>query len=176
MYINFKILTKNNISARQLLCLLAVKQKDFYLFEKNVKPLRELLELGYLVTVKSFKEEYSAYRLSEKGKKFLSLISIAEITKDSEDLAEALIGIYDRNQISLGGSKQKVHQMVAWFKAETSFENEEIIQAVDSYIAEIDDKKFIPLLCNFIWKGANHYSSKWSLSESRLYSLLEKPC
>lgn len=176
MYINFEILSKNNFSwaENELLVLQIIKQKQYDLLESCSKDLlNNLYKNGYIQLIKGNKNvpKYMLVRLSEKAKKFLKDISVAEITSESKELAAKLISLYQNNNLTIN-NKKKVVEMVSWFLSEVpDFTADKIYETVENYI-NTENRQFVRSLNNLIWKGESVFATKWQLSQSKLYGLL----
>lgn len=172
MYINFKVLTSHKITAQELLILQAVKQSEFEMLSKAEAKLLDLQNRDLLTTIKGKSSEplYLKFRLSKKGKTFLRDLEVAEITESSLSLSGNLIALYENEGLEIANKKEVV-ELVSWFLSETNFDPEAVYQSVSDYLNSTE-KKFISNLNNLIWKSKNVYSTKWSLTQSKLYGLM----
>lgn len=172
MYINFKILVKSGVNAQQLLILQGIKQKEYDMFEKALPHLEKLKENGFLTTIKGEKTQalYTKFRLSKKGKNFLRDLEIAEITEESLKLSAELISLYEDEGLDIK-NKKKIVELTSWFLSETGFNGDDVYQTVSDYINSTE-KTYVSNLNNLIWKGESAFSTKWNLSQSKLYGMM----
>ena len=176
MFINFNILEKNNFDWKdnKLLVLLTIRQKEYNRLVDCREKLIELFKDGYITKVKGNKKdpEFLKARLSKKGKKLLELLEIPEVTKESENLSIRLIELYKSNGLEKKiGNKNKITKLISWFLGETQFESDDVYNTVETYINSVENK-FIRGIEHLVWKGESVFSTKWSLSNSKLYNLM----
>lgn len=175
MYVNFNVLDSKNISWEELMILQIIYQKDYSRLEKYRDGLNSLWKKEMLTLIKEVKKDTPKYmlaRLSDKGKRFLKDLSVAEITDESRNLAAKLISLYDNNNLTIA-NKKKIVELVSWFLAETGFEPNKVYAVVQTYISETP-KEFTSNLNNLIWRGESVFATKWQLSQSKLYGLMTK--
>tara|TARA_S200002703_G_scaffold118613_1_gene104278 strand:+ start:812 stop:1354 length:543 start_codon:yes stop_codon:yes gene_type:complete len=174
MYINFEYLNKQEFDYTDFLILIAINQKDLSSFVHNCdesidETLEHLGEKGYIERFKS-KE---GYKLTQKGRKILREVEIADI---SEDVNELFVRLKDRyianNRENKLGSQKKALKYLANFVAETNFSYDNIVDAVEEYLVDTPDK-FTSKLENLIFKPANIYSTKFKLEECKLHTLVK---
>lgn len=178
MYLNFEILEKKGFSWKEneLLVLLCIRQKEYERLEPCRDVLLSLHSKGYVVKLASHpknKPSYLGARLTMKSKALIRELQIAEITPESTSLAASLVSLYEQYNLNIG-NKKKIVELVAWFMAETQdYTPEQVYEAVENYVSTTE-KTYISALNNLLWKGESTFSTTWSLSQSKLYTLLTK--
>jgi hypothetical protein len=93
-----------------------------------------------------------------------------------EKLFEYLSSIYEGLDKPIGNSA-KVKQLLAWFRAETTYSRRMIFKATTAYVNDMVDReksKYIPSLENLLWKANNVFSTKWGLADSKLYQFIQE--
>lgn len=175
MIFNTEEFIKSGLTSAQLVVLLSVKMKTMHeSFFKGDIP--EFLEGSLFVKVKGNKEpQYKKYRLSEKGKRAVEILTSPSEDKRALSLMNVILNIYKINglQDRIGTSKPEIIRLLTWFLAETGCEESEVLQAVNNYVLTTE-KEFVSKISNLIWKRASLYDTKPKLEQSKLYTLIKK--
>lgn len=178
MFVNFDILEQKGFKWRdnQFMILLAIKNKQYARLEGLNGTLNDLFKQDYVTAIKGTptQPKHEKVRLSKKGKAFLRDVQVAGIDDDAKLLTAALIQLYEKAGLKDRiKSKAKVLKLVSWFLGEVEFSAAQVVVVVDDYL-NTEDRKYISQLPNLICKPASVFSTKWTLDESKLYSLLTK--
>jgi hypothetical protein len=99
---------------------------------------------------------------------------IPSYSEEDEQLLEYLVNQYKRLEKQIG-NREKIKELLAWFRVETGFSRKQLYKAVVVYLkVEQEDQggKFIPSLENLIWKGGTVFQKQPKLAESRLYQFI----
>lgn len=175
MIFNTEEFIKSGLTSAQFVVLLSVKMKTMHesLFKGDI-PI--FLEGSLFTKIKGGKEpQYNKYRLSEKGKRAVEILTSPSEDKRAVVLADRITDIYRLNglQERIGTSNPEIIRLLTWFLAETGCGSNDILQAVNYYILTTE-KEFISKISNLIWKRASLYDTKPKLEQSKLYTLLNK--
>jgi DNA-binding MarR family transcriptional regulator len=175
MYINFEYLNKQELDYTDFIILVAVNQKDLSSFihhcdESFDEGLKCLGEKGYIERLKS-KE---GYKLTKQGRKILREVEVANISDEVNSLLVRLQDAYiASNRKGKLGNQKNALKFLANFVAETDFDSDLIVAAVEQYLDDTPEM-YTSMLEKLIFKPANHYSSKFKLSESKLYTIVKE--
>lgn len=162
MYLNFDVISKNEFIWQDnlFLCLVALKNKV-----EIGDDMAELLILkGFAI------RRGNKVTPTKDAIKLLKDCQIAGISDESKGLAQDLIEMYENNGKKVM-NKKKVLELLSWFLSETNFSHKTIISVVENYLLTTQPK-YISELHNLIWKPENVFSTKWTLSNSKLYGLI----
>ena len=125
MYLNFTTLNSNLSLDHPLFILIALKQNDFSKFTFSESVIQQTADLEL---IKRISEKYK-WKLSDKGKKLLRDLQIANITDESVSLAKDVSELYyDHGLENMIGSNKELLKRVSWFLAESGFNPLEIRQ------------------------------------------------
>lgn len=168
MYINFKLMSKHKITAYEVVILIAIKQnEEEYVKQADSTTLEDLKLGGWIEPLKRTPKKY---KLTKKSKNFLRDLGVAEVTEDSINLAAELINLYEDHNLNIT-NKKKIVEMVSWFLSETGFAPDTVLATVYDYINSTE-KMYVSSLNNLICKLPNVFSTKWTVSNSKLYGLM----
>jgi hypothetical protein len=120
--------------------------------------------------------EYTRLRLSKKGKETFRNAQIVDYTKADEALFERLSGLYAKLDKPVGNDV-KTKGLIAWFRVENQYSRRMLYFAVKYFLLKHEEEgktKYIPTLENLFWKSDNVFSTKWTLSNSRLYQFIQE--
>lgn len=176
MYINFQILNKHGLSPNDLLTLIAIKQKESEELICSLNPSSDdegqltLVANGLIAPTKKI-----GFKITKEGTAFLRDLGVAEVTEDGKELYADLIRLYHSYEFgSKVGSKTKGLKYFSQFLAQTNFTDDQIKNAVDLYLGNVSDLKYVRPLDKLVFKPDNVYSTKFKLEESKLAELLKK--
>jgi len=179
MIFNFDIYNKSQLSPKEFICLLMVKNKFYDEIPKYEygDVLETLLRKNYLKFVKKTSKNMPVHqmvRLSDSAKILLRDLEIPNITEDIKQCAANLKELY----VSIGqeektGNSRKVVEHLAWFLSETNADIGDVEDTVRNYIYSVNDYTYLSRLDNLIWKAENLFQTKKSLGQSKLHILMK---
>lgn len=161
MAINTEVLNKNNIKwlNNEFIVLQAIQQKQKDDFEEKV--------LESLLAKELINEKH---KITPKGTKLLREVGVLGLTEESKYLTKKLINLYESHGLLIK-NKKRVGGLVAWFIGETGYEPRHIYEKVQEYILSVSEKMYVSELGNLFWKAPNVYATKYTLDDSKLYSI-----
>ena len=158
--------------------LVAIKQKEvenyFVLYPEQDKEIivGKLLTHGYATALKDGK----GYKVSTSGTSLLKSLEIKGLEDHHKEQYAKLVELYLSRGLSkskLGNTKRGLEHYVA-FVTETGFSAEVIYDTVEEYLdANSREPEFVRQLSLLIHKSPNAYSTRFNLSDSKLYSLIK---
>lgn len=181
-YINYEILAHKNLSLHELSVLQLIKQNRIEpLSEKikfevsNTQIIEKFSNLGYIEWIKgSVKDdEFTKIRATKKGTDILEDIGTPEVNTDDLKLYEWLEKVYR----SLGkevGNKRKCKNFIAQFRANSGICRNELAFLCHTFINDEKEIEFSQKLEFLFFKGANLFSVRFDIYQSRLYQYYEK--
>lgn len=143
------------------------------------KCLKRLMALELLTTIKAKRKsdhDFRRLRLSKKGRTLLLDARKMGYTVEDNNLLEHLQALYDKVEKPIG-NPEKVKELLAWFREETGYSRKQIFIAIRYFLrvrGEDEGGKYIPSLENLLWKPASVFSTKWKLSDSKLYQFINE--
>lgn len=180
MYINFHLLKELELPLNSVLILFAANQNktsdQSEVLESFGDNLRHLFDLGLLEMVKAKNKQsnmYTTIRISTKGKKILEDVTTAEITEDDIQLFDWLEGIY-KSMNKEAGNKRKCKNFIAQFRANSGICKNHLAFLCQTFINDDKEMEFSLKLEFLFFKGANLFSTKFDIYQSRLFQYYEK--
>lgn len=180
MYINFHLLKELELPLNSVLILFAANQNktsdQSKVLESFGDNLRHLFDLGLLEMVKAKNKQsnmYTTIRISTKGKKILEDVTTAEITEDDIQLFDWLEGIY-KSMNKEAGNKRKCKNFIAQFRANSGICKNHLAFLCQTFINDDKEMEFSLKLEFLFFKGANLFSTKFDIYQSRLFQYYEK--
>lgn len=185
MAVNIKYLMEKGLSFHDFTNMILLAQNteqgihEELILNMTEDDLTRLHALGLVSLVKKKRKsdhDFTTMRLSKKGKEVYRNAQITDYTEADEKLMEALGGLYNKIDKSIGNDV-KVKQLLAWFRTETQYSRKMIYLAIKFFILKHEDKekvKYVPTLENLIWRGDNIFAAKWNLSSSKLYQFIQE--
>ena len=181
--INANYLENKGLEPYDFLLLQLIAQNKFedmsewlqlYLDEKH---LQRLLAFNLISTVKKKRKsdhDFTTLRLSKEGRKVWRNAMVPEYTVEDEKLLDYLVEQYKKYDKPVG-NREKVKELLSWFRVETGYSRKQIYKAVCIYLRkEMDyqEGKFIRSLEHLLFKGQNVYQVTLKLSDSKLYQFI----
>ena len=191
MYINLKLFKKSNLSAEQLIQLIAIKQKEQnYIKEEFLGRFEELGLVSYVKQKNKSQKSSELVRLSDKASKLLNDLSFAGASdEETEKIASWIIGVYKNKEGGIVKNKTELKRRVQWFKEITQIKGNFLavliqLAMLDTYNPECgqsfyDAKKENPRLIlsnmaeNLLYMPQSHFDKHYTLDKSPLYSYFE---
>lgn len=147
-----------------------------YMKEENLKRLHALGMLHMVQAKRKSDNDFMRLRLSKKGKETFRNAQIVDYTKADEALFEKLSELYAKLDKPIGNDV-KIKGLIAWFRVETQYSRRMLFYAIRYFLLKHEEEnkvKYIPTLENLFWKSDNVFSTKWTLSNSRLYQFIQE--
>ncbi len=160
MYINYKLLYKNDLDEDDFHNLQKIFQKD-NIYNKD--SLQKFEKKGLIQYLKS-----GEVRISKKGYAFLNDLQIKDYDEDIAEIVENAISSYERNEQPVG-NKAEVKARATWFVAQTGFSKRIIIEEINNYLM---NNSYILRLDNLFWKPQSHLSVHKNLKDSKLFDII----
>ena len=167
MYLNFSTYKKSNLTAEELIQLLAIKQREQELINETF--LEDFEQKGYITYIKGKKSATKAelVRLSDKGKKLLDELAEAPVEPDDEKVFEWLKEYYLKAEKDVGnGAKTKRH--IRDFRIKSGIEKNNLIILVLDFLRENEERS---KKLEYIWYyPKTAFATKFDLEESWLWN------
>jgi SepF-like predicted cell division protein (DUF552 family) len=172
MYINFRVLEKEEFSPLHLLCLVAIKQKDFNYLEGVCEDyIGDLLNKKYVKRVKVSKKlegSLEALRITPEGNKLLVDLETAEVEEEDEVVFEWLKKHYK----SLGkeiGNGAKTLRHIRDFRIKSGIEKNNLLILCLTFLRDEENMAYNNILEYAFYKAPTAFETRFNLEESRLY-------
>ena len=170
MYINFKLMYEKGILMTELTTLLAINQREAYLFQSI--PFEYFEEQDLITYVKGSGPKEERVRLSANGKALLDALTTKDMSEELLNTVHELIEIYEHYGKETGNTLE-IRDRLNWFVNATGFSLPVIKNMVEEYLSNKSD--FIMKLDNLIWKPqSSAFSVHYNLSDSKLFDMIMK--
>ena len=168
MYINFKLMYEKGILLTELTTLLAINQREAYLFQSI--PFEYFEEQDLITYVKGSGPKEERVRLSANGKALLDALTTKDMSEELLNTVHELIEIYEHYGKETGNTLE-IRDRLNWFVNATGFSLPVIKNMVEEYLSNKSD--YIMRLDNLIWKPqSSAFSIHYSLSDSKLFDMI----
>ena len=170
MYINFKLMYEKGILMTELTTLLAINQREAYLFQSI--PFEYFEEQDLITYVKGSGPKEERVRLSANGKALLDALTTKDMSEELLNTVHELIEIYEHYGKETGNTLE-IRDRLNWFVNATGFSLSVIKNMVEEYLSNKSD--YIMRLDNLIWKPqSSAFSIHYNLSDSKLFDMIMK--
>lgn len=170
MYINFKLMYEKGILMTELTTLLAINQREAYLFQSI--PFEYFEEQDLITYVKGSGPKEERVRLSANGKALLDALTTKDMSEELLNTVHELIEIYEHYGKETGNTLE-IRDRLSWFVNATGFSLSVIKNMVEEYLSNKSD--YIMRLDNLIWKPqSSAFSIHYNLSDSKLFDMIMK--
>ena len=170
MYINFKLMYEKGILMTELTTLLAINQREAYLFQSI--PFEYFEEQDLITDVKCSGTKEERVRLSANGKALLDALTTKDMSEELLNTVHELIEIYEHYGKETGNTLE-IRDRLNWFVNATGFSLSVIKNMVEEYLSNKSD--YIMRLDNLIWKPqSSAFSIHYNLSDSKLFDMIMK--
>ena len=168
MYINFKLMYEKGILMTELTTLLAINQREAYLFQSI--PFEYFEEQDLITYVKGSGPKEERVRLSANGKALLDALTTKDMSEELLNTVHELIEIYEHYGKETGNTLE-IRDRLNWFVNATGFSLSVIKNMVEEYLSNKSD--YIMRLDNLIWKPqSSAFSVHYNLSDSKLFDMI----
>ena len=168
MYINFKLMYEKGILMTELTTLLAINQREAYLFQSI--PFEYFEEQDLITYVKGSGPKEERVRLSANGKALLDALTTKDMSEELLNTVHELIEIYEHYGKETGNTLE-IRDRLNWFVNATGFSLSVIKNMVEEYLSNKSD--YIMRLDNLIWKPqSSAFSIYYNLSDSKLFDMI----
>ena len=168
MYINFKLMYEKGILMTELTTLLAINQREAYLFQSI--PFEYFEEQDLITYVKGSGPKEERVRLSANGKALLDALTTKDMSEELLNTVHELIEIYEHYGKETGNTLE-IRDRLNWFVNATGFSLPVIKNMVEEYLSNKSD--YIMRLDNLIWKPqSSAFSIHYNLSDSKLFDMI----
>ena len=185
MAINIKFLENKGLEPYDLFVMELIFQNSsddmtesliMYLKKDTLMRLQTLDLLEYVQTKKKTDHDFRRLRLNKKGKGIFRDARKLDYTAEDGALYDYISKLYDSLEKPIGNS-ERVKELLAWFRLETTYSRKQIYKAIKLYISinqEHEGGKYIASLENLLWKPNSVFSTKWKLADSKLYQFINE--
>ena len=137
MYINLKLFKKSNLSAEQLIQLIAIKQKEQnYIKEEFLGRFEELGLVSYVKQKNKSQKSSELVRLSDKGKKLLNSMITEPVAGETEDILFEWLSKYYIEKGKEIGNPNRVKKLLKWFSEETGIYKNDLIKLFIDFLKD----------------------------------------
>ena len=181
-YINYEILTSKNLSLYELPILQLIKQNKIEDLSNEIKFqvedtqfIEKWLNIGYIEVIKGKKcqTEYQKLRTTKLGNKVLEDIETAEMNSDDLKLFDWLEQVYKSMNKEVG-NRRKCKNFISQFRANSGIYRNHLAFLCQTFINDEKEIEFSQKLEFLFFKGANLFSTKFDIYQSRLFQYYEK--
>jgi len=182
MHINYPILISKRLSLYELTILQLIKQnkiddlsKEIEQEIKGTQTIEKLLNIDYIEFIKGKKgqSQYQTIRTTKLGNTVLEDIETAEINTDDIALFEWLESIY-KSMDKETGNKRKCKNFIAQFRANSGICRNHLAFLCKTFIDDESQMEYSNKLEFLFFKGANLFSTKFDIYQSRLFQYYDK--
>jgi hypothetical protein len=181
-YINTKLLKSRNLSLNEFAVLSLLRQNkfennvDILETELNTDVLKKFEDLNLIEQVKrknKAQNELELIRTTKKANEWLDDIGTADIIEDDTRLFDWLESVYK----SMGketGNKRKCKNYIAQFRVNSGICRNHLVFLCKTFIDDESQMDFSNKLEFLFFKGANLFSVKFDINQSRLFQYYER--
>jgi hypothetical protein len=181
MYINFKLLNGRGISPNEFMFLLAVKANKIednsgvieYHFKDVLSKFKETNLITFIKPKNKSENEHNTVRLTSVGNDWIDDITTSSITEDDIKLFNWLENVY-KSMNKESGNKRKCKNFISQFRANSGISKNHLAFLCQTFINDDKEIEFSQKLEFLFFKGANLFSTKFDIYQSRLYQYYEK--
>ena len=181
MYINFSLLNSRQLTPNEFMFLLAAKtnktEDNSATIEYHFKDVLEKFKNTNLITFTKPKNksenDYNTVRLSSVGNEWVDDLTTAGIIEDDIKLFNWLESVY-KSMDKEAGNKRKCKNFIAQFRANSGICRNHLAFLCQTFINDEKEIEFSQKLEFLFFKGANLFSTKFDIYQSRLFQYYEK--
>ena len=181
MYLNYKLLTSRNLTPLDFSFLLAVKGNKTednsgvieYYFKDVLEKFRDTNLITFVKPKNKSENDYNTVRLTTVGNDWLDDLTTTEIIEDDIKLFNWLEGVY-KSMDKEAGNKRKCKNFIAQFRVNSGISRNHLAFLCQTFINDEKEIEFSQKLEFLFFKGANLFSTKFDIYQSRLFQYYEK--
>lgn len=181
MHINFKLLNSRGITPLGFMFLCAVKGNKTednsaiieYQFKEELDEFRATNLIDFIKPKNKSQNDYNTVRLTSLGNEWLEDLTTSEIIEDDIQLFNWLEGVY-KSMGKEAGNKRKCKNFIAQFRANSGICRNHLAFLCQTFINDEKEIEFSQKLEYLFFKGANLFSTKFDIYQSRLFQYYEK--
>ena len=181
MYLNFKLLNSRQLTPLDFSFLLAVKGNKTednsgvieYYFKDVLGKFRETNLITFIKPKNKSQNDYNTVRLTTLGNEWIDDLTTTEIIEDDIKLFNWLEGVY-KSMDKEAGNKRKCKNFIAQFRVNSGISRNHLAFLCQTFINDEKEIEFSQKLEFLFFKGANLFSTKFDIYQSRLFQYYEK--
>lgn len=172
MYINFSVLSKEELIPLHVFTLIAVKQKEFgYLEFINLTCIEDLIDKEFIKRIKVPKKlegTAESLRITPKGNKFLEELETPEVEEEDKVVFEWLKKHYKKLGKEVGnGARTQRH--IRDFRTKSGIQKNNLLKLCLAFIQDEDNMQYNNILEYCFYKPLTAFQTRFQLEDSRLY-------
>lgn len=137
MYLNLKNFKNSNLTAEELISLLAIKQREYeFIKEEFIARFEELGLVSFIKPKNKSQNRLELVRLSDKGKKLLSSIVTEPVASETEDILFDWLSKYYLERGKEVGNPNRVKKLLKWFSEETGIYKNDLIKLFIDFLKD----------------------------------------
>lgn len=181
MYINFKLLNSRELTPLDFMFLCAVKGNKTednsgvieYHFKDVLERFRDTNIITFVKSKNKAQNDYNTVRLTSLGNEWIDDLTTSGIIEDDIQLFNWLDGVY-KSMGKEAGNKRKCKNFIAQFRANSGICRNHLAFLCKVFIDDESQMEFSNKLEFLFFKGANLFSTKFDIFQSRLFQYYEK--
>lgn len=181
MYCNFKLLNSRQLTPLDFSFLLAVKANKIednsrvieHYFKDVLEKFRETNLITFIKQKNKSQNDYNTVRLTTVGNDWLDDLTTTEIIEDDIKLFNWLEGVY-KSMDKEAGNKRKCKNFIAQFRVNSGISRNHLAFLCQTFINDEKEIEFSQKLEFLFFKGANLFSTKFDIYQSRLFQYYER--
>jgi len=144
-----------------------------YQFKEELDEFRATNLIDFIKPKNKSQNDYNTVRLTSLGNDWLEDLTTSEIIEDDIQLFNWLDGVY-KSMGKEAGNKKKCKNFIAQFRANSGICRNHLALLCQTFINDEKEIEFSQKLEYLFFKGANLFSTKFDIYQSRLFQYYEK--
>lgn len=181
MYINYKLLNSRQLEPLDFMFLLAVKSNKTednsavigHYFKDVLEKFRNTNLITFVKPKNKSQTDCNTVRLTTVGNDWVDDLTTTEIIEDDIKLFNWLEGVY-KSMDKEAGNKRKCKNFIAQFRVNSGISKNHLAFLCKTFINDEKEIEFSQKLEFLFFKGANLFSTKFDIYQSRLFQYYEK--
>lgn len=181
MYVNYQLLNSRQITPHEFMFLLAVKSNKTednssvieYHFKDVLSKFKGTNYITFVKTKNKAENEYNTVRLTSLGLDCIDDLTTTDVIEDDIQLFNWLDSLY-RSMGKEAGNKRKCKNFIAQFRVNSGICKNRLAFLCQTFINDEKEIEFSQKLEFLFFKGANLFSTKFDIYQSRLFQYYEK--
>jgi hypothetical protein len=180
-YINFKLLNSRGLTPNEFMFLLAAKTNKVednssiieYHFKDVLSKFKDTNLITFVKSKNKSENDYNTVRLTSLGNEWIDDLTTTDIIEDDIKLFNWLEGVY-KSMDKEAGNKRKCRNFIAQFRVNSGICKNHLAFLCQTFINDEKEIEFSQKLEFLFFKGANLFSTKFDIFQSRLFQYYEK--